>query len=120
MVDLSVSTNHRMVDMYYNTSFPHSVLSIVTGCFIHCYRFNFLYWLFIFEKSVFTTRLEANAVVKKMACVEPCVCLTTILLNPETRQKKTDIHAFRMFWFSGNRCSHNSGEAGHTAIPEVP
>ena len=30
MVDLSVYTNHRMGDMYYNTPFPHNVLSIVT------------------------------------------------------------------------------------------
>ena len=30
MVDLLVYTNHRMGDMYYNTPFPHNVLSIVT------------------------------------------------------------------------------------------
>jgi hypothetical protein len=31
MVDLSVCTNHRMGDMYYNTPFPYNVLSIITG-----------------------------------------------------------------------------------------
>ena len=30
MVDLLVYTNHMMGDMYYNTPFPHNVLSIVT------------------------------------------------------------------------------------------
>ena len=30
MVDLLVYTYHRMGDMYYNTPFPHNVLSIVT------------------------------------------------------------------------------------------
>ncbi len=94
--------------------------TLSSQCFIHCYRFDFLYRLFISEKSVFRLGLEENAVVKKKACVEPGVCLTTILLDPETRPKETDIHAFRMFWFSWNRCSHNSGEVGHIAIPEVP
>ncbi len=101
--------------MYYNTPFPHNVLSIVTGL---------IFFIgFLFPRSRCSRLgLEANAVVKgqKKACVEPGVCLTTILLDPETRPKETDLHAFRMFWFSGNRCSHNSGEAGHIAIPEVP
>ena len=49
MVDLLVYTNHRMGDMYYNTPFPHNVLSIVTDLIF------FLSHLFS-EKSVFATR----------------------------------------------------------------
>ncbi len=99
--------------MYYNAPFPHNVLSIVTG---------FIFFIgFLFPRSRCSRLgLEANAVMKKKTCIEPGVCLTAILLDPETRPKETYIPAFRTFWFSGNRCSHNSDEAGHTAIPEVP
>ena len=69
---------------------------------------------------MFTTRLEVNVVVKKKACVESGVCLTTILLDPETRPKETGILSFRTLWFSGNRYSYNIEGAGHIAIPEVP
>ena len=51
MVDLLVYTNHRMGDMYYNTPFPHNVLSIVTVL-------DFLLRPFIFREMVFTTRSE--------------------------------------------------------------
>jgi hypothetical protein len=38
-----VYTNHRMGDMYYNTPFPHNVLSIVTD-------FDFLLKSFVFRE----------------------------------------------------------------------
>ena len=40
MVDLLVYTNHRMGDMYYNTPFPHNVLSIVTVFYFLLRRFG--------------------------------------------------------------------------------
>ena len=48
MVDLLVYTNHRMGDMYYNTPFPHNVLSIVTVL-------DFLFEAVYFREMVFTT-----------------------------------------------------------------
>jgi hypothetical protein len=110
MVDLSVYTN-RTGDMCYNTLFPHNVLSIVTGLI--------LFIGFLFPRSRCSRLgLKANAVLKKKACVEPSVCLTTILLDPETRPKETDIHAYRKFWFSGSRVNATmmidiSVERGH-------
>jgi hypothetical protein len=51
--------------------------------------------------KLITQALEANAVVKKKACVEPGVCLTTILLDPETRPKEPNIYALERFGFQG-------------------
>ncbi len=50
---------------------------------------------------MFTTRSDVNAVVKKKACVEPGVCLTTILLDSETRPKETGILFLGRFGFRG-------------------
>ena len=63
MVDLLVYTNHRMGDMYYNTPFPHNVLSIVTDLIF------FLSHLFS-EKSVFTTRYWWNCVISEVVVSE--------------------------------------------------
>ncbi len=40
------------------------------------------------EKSLFTTRSVVNAVVKKKACVEPGLCLTTIFVGPGNKAKR--------------------------------
>jgi hypothetical protein len=63
MVDLLVYTNHRMGDMYYNTPFPHNVLSIVKG-FYSLGRFFFRevsvnrgeYWSYIVLGSAFVKK----------------------------------------------------------------
>ena len=122
MVDLLVYTNHRMGDMYYNTPFPHNVLSIVTDLIF------FLSHLFS-EKSVFTTRYWWTCVISEVVFGSKCRCKEKgfvldpvyvwqqCLLDPGTRPKETGI----LFWtycFIGNRCSHIEG-ARHIAIPEV-
>ncbi len=119
MVDLLVYTNHRMGDMYFNTPFPHNVLSIVTVLIF--------FWSHLFsEKSVFITRYwwnlftissEVNADVRKRLCVGPGVCLTTMFVGPGDKAKRNR-YPFRKFCFPGNRCSHIEG-ARHIAIPEV-
>ena len=54
MVDLLVYTNHRMGDMYYNTPFPHNVLSIVTV---------FILYVFFREVSVNDDSVESDRIL---------------------------------------------------------
>ena len=145
MVDLLVYTNHRMGDIYYNTPFPHNVLSIVTVLI-------FFWGSLLSEKSVCTTRYwwnrsyfdfgsrcsrlgwnrsyfdfgsrcslimsEVNANVKKKV-----LCWTRYMSDNDVcwtrgQGQKKRVSFFRTFWFCGNRCSHIEG-ARHIVIPEV-
>ena len=89
MVDLLVYTNHRMGDMYYNTPFPHNVLSIVTVL-------NFLLRPFSFREMVFTTRRkslftimsEVNADVKKKALCWTRYMSDAVFVGPGDKAKR--------------------------------
>ena len=99
MVDLLVYTNHRMGDMYYNTPFPHNVLSIVTVLIFfwgrlfsgsRCSRLVIgeidRFW---FRKSLFTIRSEVKADVKKKAlCWTRCMSDNDVCWTRRQGQKK--------------------------------
>ena len=103
MVDLSVYTNHRMGDMYYNTPFTLS-----SQCFIHCYSFHSLGRFFFREVSV-----NDDIVVKLIVFCSP-KCLReeidsrdmfNIFVGPVLKPKETHslyTHLLAFYWLGGN------------------